>query len=98
MTKSELSLLIFLETCHTDYGGPVDIRRMNTEDLEIAKRWNDDNFIEFGRIYSGDLEKQSPSTHYAILSDAAMEQAHAERKERATRMLSKRSWRKASEK
>lgn len=98
MTKDELSLLIFLETCHVDLGGPVDVRRMNADDLSIAKRWTEENFIDFGRLYSGDLEAYRPKSHYVILSDKALDLAHAERKARGARMLEKRLWRKASEK
>lgn len=98
MTKDELSLLLFLETCHVDYGGPVNVAHMNAGDMAIAKRWNDEKLIDFGRIYSKDLEKYSPKTHYVILSNEALNLAHTERKARGERMLSKRLWRKASEK
>jgi len=40
MTKNERSLLLYLETRAVDYGGIVDTRHMNQDDMEIAKEWN----------------------------------------------------------
>lgn len=97
MSKEELSLLIFLESCHVDYGGPVNAKSMNADDFSIAKRWNDEGFIEFGRIWSGDLERYYPKSHWVVLSGRAMDLAHGERKERGKRMIEERTWRKTSE-
>jgi len=37
-TRTELSLLIYLETRSVDYGGLVDISHMNSVDMDIAKK------------------------------------------------------------
>jgi len=39
MDKDERSLLLFLETQATDYGGLVDARHMNDEDMRIVEQW-----------------------------------------------------------
>lgn len=38
LTKQELSLLLFLETRAVDYGGRVDTRHMNMDDMTTANR------------------------------------------------------------
>jgi hypothetical protein len=100
MTREELSLLLFLESCYVDYGGLVDHRRMNAEDFEIAKRWNSEGLIEFGRLYSKSIFELSDknNTHFVTLVASAFELAHQERINRAKRMYEKRQWLKASEK
>ena len=98
MTKDELSLLLFLETCHVDQGGLVDVRHMNEDDMKIAQQWHEDHYIEFGRIYSKDLEKTNPKTHWVTLSEGAFKDAHLERVARAQRLHKKRSWLKSTEK
>jgi len=96
MTKDELSLLLFFEACATDYGGRVDTKRMNSDDMVIAKKWKEDGFIDFGRIRLKDINSQGD--HWVCLSAPAIEAAHAERKARAMRMWEKRSFNKTNEK
>jgi len=36
MTSDERNLLLYFETCAVDYGGKIDNRRMNREDIYIA--------------------------------------------------------------
>lgn len=96
MTREERSLLLYLETCAVDRGGRVEIARMNAEDLAIAKRWNEENFIQFGRISSKDLAR-SVGNHWCFLSEEAWRLAAEERKARALRKWSSRQWRKAGE-
>lgn len=50
MSKDERSLLLFLESCAVDYGGRVNLARMNQEEVDIAGRWNENGFVSFGRI------------------------------------------------
>ena len=89
MTKDERSLLLYLETRAVDYGGTVDTRRMNKEDFEIAKGWNESGFLKFGRIKFHDINPASHATHWCELSDEAWKLAHQERKRRCLRIMSK---------
>jgi len=86
MTSDEKRLLLYLETCAVDYGGKVDTKRMNKEGMDIAKKWNDEGFVKFGRIKFHSI---IVSTHWCELSDEAWNIAHAERKARCLRIMSK---------
>jgi hypothetical protein len=90
MTRDERSLLLFLETCAVDYGGKVDARHMNDDDFNIAKQWNAEGFIEFGRIKFHDIVEKK--THWVTLSIDAWTLAHTERKERAERLIAKQTF------
>jgi predicted metalloenzyme YecM len=94
-TKTEKSLLLFLETCAVDNTGKVNVQHMNKEDMDIASRWTKDGFLEFGRICSADSINER--THYVILYDEAWTKAHEFRKERGLRMLEKKNWRSTKE-
>ena len=102
LSKDERSLLLFLETQAVDYCGAVDATHMNKEDFDIAKKWKEEGFIKFGRIYSEDLNTtivfKHLGTHWVELSDQAWEFAHQERKARSDRMTKVRKWRKTEEK
>lgn len=99
MTRDELSLLLYLETCAVDFGGAVDARRMNKEDFDTAAQWAREGFIEFGRICAADIKTTGPQqrTQWVRLSDAAWTQAHAERRARFARVYAKRNWRTTKE-
>jgi hypothetical protein len=90
MNKDERSLLLFLESCSVDYGGVVNTKRMNAEDLQIAERWNKEGVIRFGRIVLRHVTSQG--THWCKLSEEAWKLAHAERRARAERMWGNRTW------
>lgn len=88
MTSDEKSLLLFLETQAVDYGGLVETKkRMNKEDFDIAKKWNEEGFVKFGRIKFHSIIGKS--THWCELSDEAWNIAHAERKARCARIMSR---------
>ena len=91
------SLLLYLETRAVDYSGRVDGRYMNDEDTEMAKKWNDEGYLEFGRVCSDDLRSNAGS-----LSVHLSEQAYADvarfRKERAERGWKNRNYRTTKEK
>ncbi len=89
-SKDELSLLLFLETRAVDFGGRVDIRHMNSDDIEIAKKWNESEFLEFGRIVM--RNHNSDGTHWCKLTSLAFELAHRERIARSQRMWENRRW------
>jgi len=93
MTKDELSLLLYFESRAVDNGGTVDTRHMNDIDMEIAKKWNSDGFVEFGRVCFEDIEKaRGKYTHWCYLSDEAFVLAHSERKARAGRVWEKKNF------
>lgn len=90
MSKDERSLLLFLETREVDYGGRVNVAHMNSDDMDIVKKWNDEVFLEFGRIVV--RNHNSDGTHWVKLSKDAFTLAHEERRARAKRMFENRTW------
>lgn len=96
MTKDEQSLLLFLETCAVDKAGRVNIVHMNDADMEIARQWNEDHFIGFGRMAMEYVTDKG--SHWCRLSDEAWVLVSAERKARADRLWGKRSWNTTEEK
>lgn len=97
LTKDERSLLLYLETCAVDFGGLVDSRHMNAEDVAIAKRWSEEGFLEFGRMAMETIEKAVSvrgrhSTSWVHLSDEALTEAHELRAARAKRMWENRTY------
>lgn len=82
-SREERSLLLYFETCAVDLSGRVDARRMNVNDFAIAKRWNEEGFISFGRIASADHNRQGG--HWVELSEEAWTKAHLERRVRHDR-------------
>jgi hypothetical protein len=96
MTKDELRLLLYLETQAVDHGGMVDARRMNAEDVKIAKQWTKAGFIDFGRIASDYCTETM--TFWVCLSSEAWQAAHEGRKAKAARMWLARTWKTTDEK
>jgi len=86
MTSDERSLLLYFETRAVDHGGLVDVKHMNKEDMEIAEKWDKEGFVKFGRIKFHSI---AVSSHWCELSDEAWNIAHAERKARCARIMSK---------
>lgn len=82
LSKDEISLLLYLETCLVDQAGRVGMEQMNKDDIEIAKRWNEEGFIKFGRILMTDIYPGSNRTHFVNFSDEAWTLAHLYRKVR----------------
>lgn len=102
MTKDDRSLLLYLETCAVDHGGSVATVHMNDEDFAIARHWNSEGFVEFGRIRESDfISRDSPisnRTHWCRLSDVAWEMAHRFRRERAERSWDSKRYQTTAEK
>ena len=98
MTREEKSLLLFFETCVVDHGGLVDIAHMNESDWDIAKRWDVEGFVSFGRVLSEHLKLTGKYSHWCELSEKAWGFARDERYARAARMNKNRTWRKTTEK
>jgi len=96
MTKDQISLLLFLETQIVDKSGRVDGECMNDEDRLQAKKWNDEEFISFGRITS---ENCKPSgSLWVTFSDRAWEIAHQERRKRGTKCIENKTYQTTEEK
>ncbi len=99
MTKDEISVLLYFETCLVDRRGGFSSAQMNKEDFAIAKKWRKEGFIDFGRIPAKDLRRQrvgSPfrtSTNWVVFTAEAWRLAHRARQAKAekysTTILSK---------
>lgn len=87
MTRDELSMLLYLETCAVDQGGLVEGVRCNEKDLEIAQRWDDEGFLHFGRLKFRDIERvgNRTFTHWVRFTDKAWEEACSARRGRSAR-------------
>lgn len=98
-SPAERSLLLFFESCCVEHGGLVDVRRMNQQDFETARRWSGLDFVKFGRVAADDIVSSHGynGTHWCWLSDTAWGIAHAERLARARRLWDSRSWTKTCE-
>lgn len=96
LTKAEKSLLIYFETCATEYGGKVDMRKISNDEFNLAKTWDEDKFIEFGRIKFEDITIPHFS-YFVFLSDDAWNLAHQERRARFNRINGRRTWNKTTE-
>jgi len=83
MSRNERSLLLYFETCAVDLGGRVDMRRLNEDDIQIAKCWAENGFVGFGRIVIKDHNGQG--TNWVELTDDAWSLAHQERRARQER-------------
>lgn len=104
MSKDEINLLLYLESRAHDYGGLVAVVQgpmkspiMNNIDMDIAKGWNDEGFILFGRISSESLKTIKGGTHWCELSEEAWELAHKARREKYEKNKQYRTWQKTSE-
>ena len=91
MTRTEKSLLLFFEARATDNNGSVLAPNMNSEDFDIAKKWNEEGFVKFGRIASEHVTAQR-GAYWCNLSEEAWEIAHALRKAKAERCWASRVW------
>jgi hypothetical protein len=89
LSRNETSLLLYFETQMVDNGGLLQSCRMNKDDFAIAKRWNDEKFIQFGRILWADIKpSDQPRDHWVVLSEAASAACNHERRARADRKMS----------
>lgn len=93
MTRDELSLLLYLESCAVDHSGRTDPRRMNDEDRDILARWTKDGYVESGRVCAAD-----GGGGWVRLSGTAYLNAYAERRARADRLWESRNYETTAEK
>lgn len=96
MTAAQKNLLLFLETQAVDYGGAVDVRRLEHRDHVLIRAWSSRKFITYGRIAT-DSNLPTYRNVWVTLSPEAWAMAHAERQARNARMNAKRAWRTTEE-
>lgn len=96
MTKAEISLLLYLETCAVDNEGRVKDQAMNDEDFVIAKQWHIDGFIKFGRVASL-FCRDDGRNHWVELTGPAWTVVHELRRARAEKAFGRRTWQTADE-
>lgn len=91
LTADEKNFLLYMETQAVDYGGTLEGVRMNSDDFEIVRRWNETGFVQFGRIAFHDIKKLAgvARDHWCVLSEGAWAIAHAERRARCQRLVDK---------
>jgi len=90
LTKTERSLLLFLECAAVDVAGIYHSESLNAEDRQIMDRWKSEALIDHGRVAS---ETNNPNGRVWVkLSPTAMAAAHEERSARADRMWRQRGW------
>ena len=98
LTRTEESILLYIETCCVDQGARLDQQAMNNEDREAIEQLTKEGLIEsHGRVCFDDIQRAPCRTLWAWLSDACFEQAHRLRLERAKRLWSKRAWKSTAE-
>ena len=101
MTRDDETLLMFLETQIVDHCGLVASDSMNKQDYEIAKKWDKDGLIAFGRRPAADMAgkrgRGSRRAHWVKFSDGAWTIAHRLRRERGERHVATISGSKAGE-
>lgn len=93
MTRDEINLLLYFETCAVDHGGLVRESAMNDIDRTIAAKWSESGYAKFERVCSADRNPAGPSSrnHVVTLSGKAFQDAHGLRKARADRQFKSRT-------
>lgn len=86
MTKYEINLLLYLETCAVDKSGVIDQAHLNDSDRTLLKEWGKNGYVGSGRIAAPKFGT------WIRLSVVAWQTAHRERQSRAHRSFSKRTW------
>ena len=95
LTKEEVALLLYLETCAVDHRGRIDTQRMNAADFVLAESWKARGIINFGRIIIADQRftvGMRVGTHWVQFTDAAFLVVARLRQERAERGWAKREY------
>lgn len=90
MTNHERDLLLYFETQAVEHGGAIETARMQGADLEITQRWNAAGYLRVGRIpfrYELKAPGRTRRDYWCVLSEAAWNQAHAERRARCERAM-----------
>lgn len=72
MTKDQRSQLVYMECCAVDYGGLLEARRMNAEDLKAMEFFKAGGLADSGRIPAallGSYPGRRQPTHWCELTD-----------------------------
>ncbi|WP_029066532.1 hypothetical protein [Labrenzia sp. DG1229] len=93
MTRDEINLLLYFETCAVDHGGLVRESAMNCDDQAIAEAWSENSYAMYERVQAADHKPGGASArnHVVTLSNQAFEDAHRLRRERADRQFKNRT-------
>jgi len=85
LTKVQRSILLYAETCMVDYGGLLEGKRMNADDIEALEDMQDAGLLRFGRVPGRLLGSfiGRDVTHWVEFTDAAWALAFAVRRFRA---------------
>ena len=87
LNKDEKSLLMFFEDMAVNQFGWIDdMKKMNEVDMEIAKKWDSENFVLFQRA-SKSVGETILLTYVVRLSEEAWSIAHKLRKEKSLRHI-----------
>lgn len=89
LTKDEKNLLMFFEYISVDQFGWIDdMRKLNSDDLETMKKWNEEKFILSKKASRNHPRMRGKQLTYIVrLSENAWELAHQLRKEKALRHI-----------
>ena len=96
LSKDQRTLLLYLETCVVDHAGRVNGQHMNDGDFAQAAQWDREGFVGFGRVASECVNQYG--AHWVEFTDESWAAAHAERRARAERTRSRRTYRTTAEK
>lgn len=90
LSKTERSIILYAETVCVDFGGLLEAEKMNGDDLEALRKFQQAGILAFGRIPSRALSEVRTSsrrpTYWITFTDAAWELAHSLRRKRAERI------------
>lgn len=92
LTRDEISLLLYLDTCAVDHGGMLDQRKMNAADRDTLARWAAEKYVETGRRCFDD-----GGGNWVHLPPETMADAHLARAARAEAAWQTRAWRTTAE-
>lgn len=96
MTKTEISLLLYLETRAVDHAGRINSQHINDDDLNILFKWKEEGFVESGRICFDDCKNYE--NMWVRLSPDALKIAYQERCAKADRMWNNKTYTTTEEK
>lgn len=95
-TKSEESLLLYLETRAVDHAGRVNQHHINDTDRATIEVWVNQKFIKFGRIALADAGNGDGAS-WVELTPGAWREAARLRRARGVRKLAGRNYRRTNE-
>ena len=85
MTRDQIGVLLYLETCMVDQQGRCQSMRMNDADFKAIEKFKAGGLLDFGRIAFKEIPRGSATTHWVTFTDAAWTLVHLLRRQRADR-------------